>query len=149
MFRISNSKIPPIEEFQFANCRYVKGGKWPPKTKFCTTSLLSMQPPTRIDCAPLIEHNSSNTNDLDQVYQIGNYLTTWCSYAEEAIDDLGAQNELILANLKLLHDEQQEDRAEREAMMQKKERIRKEKASESSQFTIYMSTPNFWDQEET
>jgi len=71
----------------------VKGGKWHPKSKFCTASSSSRQPPTRANCSPLIEDNSSNTNDL------------------------GAQNELILANLKLFHDEQQEERAEKEDTM--------------------------------
>lgn len=149
MFRISNSQIALVEEWQYANRHFVKGGKWPPKIKFCTTSSSSNQPPTRTDCAPLVEHNSSNPNDLDQLYQIGNYITTWCSYAKTAIEDLGAQNELILANLKLLHDEQQEERAEKEARMQKKERRRKSKAAQSSKFSIDMSTPSFWDLEET
>lgn len=99
MHRIGN--FPPVEEWQYANRRYVKGSKWPPRTKFCTTSSSSRQPPTRADCAPLIEHNAQNTNDLDQVYQIGNYLTTWCAHAEEVLDDLGSQSEVILANLKL------------------------------------------------
>ena len=75
----------------------------------------------------LIEHNSSNPNDLDQVYQIGKFLTIWCSYAEEAIDDLGKLNELILANLTFLYDEKQEERIEKEARRQKKERRRKTK----------------------
>lgn len=90
MFRISNSLIAPVEEWQLANRCFVKGGKWPPKTKFFNTSSSSKQPPIRVDCTPLIEHNSSNENDLDQLYQIGNYITTWCSYAEDSIDDIGA-----------------------------------------------------------
>ena len=88
-----------MEEWQFANHHFVKGGKWPPKTKFSTTSSQSRQPSTRADCAPLIEHNALNSNDLDQTYQIGNYLATWCSHAEDVLDDLGSQNELILNNL--------------------------------------------------
>ena len=65
IFRISNSQIAPVEEWQYANRRFVKGGKWPPKMKFYTTSSSSKKPPTRVDCAPLVEHNSSNPNDLD------------------------------------------------------------------------------------
>lgn len=108
MHRIGH--FPAVEEWQYANHRFVKGGKWPPRTKFCTTSSLSKQPATRADCAPLIEHNAQNPNDLDQTYQIGNYLTTWCAHAEEVLDDLDCQSELILANLKLLQDEQQADK---------------------------------------
>ena len=66
MHRLSN--FPAIEEWQYANRRFVKGGKWPPKTKFCTTSSSSKQPATRADCAPLIEHNALNQNELDQTY---------------------------------------------------------------------------------
>jgi len=80
--------FPPVEEWQYANRRFVRGGKWPPHTKFCTTSSSSRQLATRADCAPLIEHNAQNPNDLDQTYQIGNYLTTWCAHAEEVLDDL-------------------------------------------------------------
>ena len=76
MHRISSTHFSPIEEWKYANHRFVKGGKWPPKTKFSTTSSMSKQPATRADCAPLIEHNALNTNDLDQTYQIGNYLAT-------------------------------------------------------------------------
>lgn len=65
MFRTYVSNFSPVEEFQYANHRYVKGGKWLPKTKFCTSSSQSKQPPTRADCAPLLEHNSQNPNDLD------------------------------------------------------------------------------------
>ena len=89
MFRTHVNTFPPVEEFQFANRRFVKGGKWPPKTKFCVSSSQTRQPPTRADCAPLLEHNSQNQNDMDQVYQVGNYLTTWCSHAEDVLDDLG------------------------------------------------------------
>ena len=67
MHHISHVSFTPVEEWQYANRRYVKGGKWPPKTKFCTTSSMSRQPPTRVDCATLIEHTTTNPNDLDEV----------------------------------------------------------------------------------
>ena len=70
MHRIGH--FPPVEEWKYANRRFVKGGKWPPRTKFWTTSSSSRQPATRADCAPLIEHNAQNPNDLDQTYQISN-----------------------------------------------------------------------------
>lgn len=127
---------------------FFKGGKWPPKTKFCTTSSSSKQPATRADCAPLIEHNALNQNELDQTYQIGNYLTTWCAHAEEVFDDLGCQSELILANIKLLQDEQQEYRQKREA----KERRRREKKKRESQpprFSKTMEIPQNWDTNES
>ena len=108
MHRISHVPFAPVEEWQYVNHCFVKGGKWPPKTKYCTTSSMSKHPTTRADCAPLIEHNATNTNDLDQIYQIGNYLTTWCSHAKDVLDDLGSQIEQILQNIKLLQDEQQE-----------------------------------------
>jgi len=37
MHRLSN--FPAIEEWQYANCRFVKGGKWPPKTTPCIVEL--------------------------------------------------------------------------------------------------------------
>lgn len=123
MHRISH--FPPVEEWEYANRWFVKGGKWPPQTKFCTTSSSSRQPVTRADYAPLIEHNAQNPNDLDQTYQIGNYLTTWCAHVEEVLDDLGCQSDLILVNLKLLHDEQQSDKQKKEKP--KKEEKEKEK----------------------
>ena len=88
MHRISHISAKPQEECKYATHRFVKGGKWPPKTKFCTTSSMSKQPTTRADCAPLIEHSVNNTKDLDEVYQLGDYLTTWCSHGEEVLDDL-------------------------------------------------------------
>ena len=104
MHRVSYVSYSPVEEWQHANKRFVKGGKWPPKTKFCTTSSMSKQPNTRADCAPLIEHNVNDPKDLEEVYQIGNYLTTWCAHAEDVLDNLGSQSEEILANLKLLQE---------------------------------------------
>jgi len=83
-------RVSLVEEWWHANRHSVRGGKWPPKTKFSTTFSMSKQPATRADCAPSIEHNALNTNDLDQTYQIGNYLTTWCSHAEEVLGDLGS-----------------------------------------------------------
>ena len=65
---------------------------------------MSKKPTTRADCAALIEHSVNNTKDLDEVYQLGNYLTTWCSHAEDVLDDLGSQSEEILANLRLLRE---------------------------------------------
>lgn len=90
MHRIGS--FPPVEEWKFANRRFVKGGKWPPRIKFCTTSSSSRKLATREDCAPLIEHIAHNPHDLDQTYQISNYLTTWCAHAEEVLDDLGYQS---------------------------------------------------------
>ena len=65
---------------------------------------MSKQPPTSADCVRLVELASSNTAELDQFYQLGNYLTTWCAHAEVAIDDLGCQADMVLAHMKLLHD---------------------------------------------
>lgn len=50
---------------------------------------------------------------MDQVYQIGNYLTTWCSHAEDVLDDISKQANLINANLKLLYDEKQTEKLEK------------------------------------
>lgn len=91
MFRTHVKTYSPMEEYQYANKRFVRGGKWPPKTKFCVSSSLSKQPNTRADYAPLLEHNSQDPNDMDQVYQVRNYLTTWCSHAEDVLNDLGQQ----------------------------------------------------------
>ena len=80
---------------------------------------------------------------MDQTYQIGNYLTTWCAHVEDVLDDLGCQSELILANLKLLQDEQQADKQKREA----KERRRREKKKRESQppkFSKTMEVPQNW-----
>nr|AXB54821.1 polyprotein [Pinus nigra virus 1] len=145
MFRTHVHNYPPMEEYQFFNRRFVKGGKWPPKTKFCVSSSMSKQPSTRADCAPLLEHNSQDINDMDQVYQVGNYLTTWCSHAEEVLDDLGQQAELINANLKLLYEEQQEEKRERE---ERRKRKMKKKAKKVPKFHVDMSAPNYWDLEE-
>ena len=41
---------------------------------------------TRANCAPLIENNALNTTDLDHIYRIVNYLTTWCSHDEDVLD---------------------------------------------------------------
>lgn len=38
MFRSHTTDTQVSEEWQFANKRFVRGGKWPPKTKFCTSS---------------------------------------------------------------------------------------------------------------
>lgn len=145
MFRTYVHNYPPMEEYQYANKRFVRGGKWPPKTKFCISSSMSKQPSTRADCAPLLEHNSQDINDMDEVYQVGNYLTTWCSHAEEVLDDLGQQADLINANLKLLYDEQQEEKRERE---ERRKRKMKKKAKKIPKFNIDMSAPNYWDLEE-
>lgn len=107
-------RFPPREEWQYASKRYVRGGKWPPRTKYCTTSSSSNQPATRADCAPVVEHNSQDNADLSETLQIGNYVADWCSHAEGVLDDLGCQTEQILANLKLLQDEQAEDRRKQE-----------------------------------
>ena len=126
---------------------FFEGGKWPPKTKFCTTSSLSKQPPTRADCAPLVEHASSNTAELDQVYQLGNYLTTWCAHDEIAIDDLGFQADMVLAHMKLLHDEKQAEKAEKEPRRKKKEerRAREEKRKQQTpRYSPEMSDPYWW-----
>jgi len=82
---------------------------------------------------------------MDQVYQIGNYLTTWCAHAEDVLDDLGKQANLINANLKLLYDEQQWEKLEKE---ERRRRRQKKKAKEIPKFHRDMSTPNFWDLEE-
>ena len=42
MFRAYVNTFPPVEKFQYANRRFVKGGNWPPKTKFCTSSSISI-----------------------------------------------------------------------------------------------------------
>lgn len=145
MIRTYVHTYPLVEEFQFANKRFVKGGKWPPKTKFCVSSSQTRQPPTRVDCAPLLEHNSQNPNDMDQLYQVGNYLTTWCSHAEDVLDDLRQQADLINQNLKLLCDEKQAEKKERE---ERRKRKQKKKAKQIPKFHVDMSAPNFWDLEE-
>jgi len=137
-------QFPPMEEWQYANRRFVKGGKWPPRTKFCTTSSPSRQPATRADCAPLLEHNAQNTNELDQTIQIGNYLATWCAHAEGVLDDLGCQSELILANLKLLHDEQSAERQTREDR-ERRRREKKKKESQPPKFSRTMEIPQKWE----
>lgn len=147
MYR-SRPTFVPVEEWQYANHRFVRGGKWPPKTKFCTTSSSSRQPPTRADCAPLIEHNSQNPNDLDQTYQIGNYLTTWCAHAEEVLDDLGCQGDQILANLKLLKDEQTEEQQRREDK-ERRRRERKKREAKPPQFVRTMEIPSRWETSES
>ena len=38
MHRISLVPFSRVEEWQYANRHFVKGGKWPPKKFFCTTS---------------------------------------------------------------------------------------------------------------
>ena len=37
MFRTHVHTFPPMEEYKYANKTFVRGGKWPPKTKFCSS----------------------------------------------------------------------------------------------------------------
>lgn len=41
MHHIYHTQYPLVDEWQYANHRFVKCGKWPPKTKLCTTSFMS------------------------------------------------------------------------------------------------------------
>lgn len=149
MHRVSYVSAQPQEEWTYANHRFVKGGKWPPKTKFCTTSSMSKQPTTRANCAPLIEHSVNNSKDLDEVYQIGNYLTTWCSHAEDVLDDLGVQSEQILSNLRLLREEQEADKQRKEEKARKKrEKERRKREHRTPHFSMTMEPPSLWEFEE-
>lgn len=85
---------------------------------------------------------------MDQTYQIGNYPTTWCAHSKEVLDDLGCQSELILANLKLLQDEQQIDKQKREAKEQRK-REKKRRESQAPRFSKTMDVPQNWDNSES
>ena len=85
----------------------------------------------------MLEHNSQDTDDMDQVYQVGNYLTTWCSHVEDVLDDLGKQADLINENLKLLYEEQQAEKQERE---ERRRRKQKRKAKQIPKFHVDMST---------
>jgi len=82
---------------------------------------------------------------MDQVYQVGNYLTTWCSHAEDVLDELGRQADLINDNLKLLYEEQQTEKRERE---ERRRRKHKKKTKKIPKFHVDMSAPNYWDLEE-
>ena len=82
---------------------------------------------------------------MDQVYQVGNYLTTWCSHVEDVLDDLGRQADLINDNLKLLYEEQQTEKRERE---ERRRRKQKKKAKKIPKLHVDISTPNYWDLEE-
>ena len=79
----------------------------------------------RVECAPILEIATDTDVEMKAQHQIFNYLSNWCGYAQIAIDELGTQGDLILANLKLLYNEKQKENVAKEHRGKEKEEKRR------------------------
>jgi hypothetical protein len=110
------------ETWTFNNKRFHRGGRWPPRSTYCTTSSVNHRhPKLRAECAPVLEIAADTDVEMKAQHQICNYLSNWCGYAQIAIDELGTQGDLILANLELLYNEQQKENVAKEHRRKEKE----------------------------
>jgi hypothetical protein len=110
------------ETWTFNNKRFHRGGRWPPRSTYCTTSSVNHRhPKLRAECAPVLEIAADADVEMKAQHQICNYLSNWCGYAQIAIDELGTQGDLILANLELLYNEQQKENVAKEHRRKEKE----------------------------